>query len=105
VLTQAEGSSKAFEEDFPLEDLEISTNDFMAKVSLGDFRRNWDTLGADGEVLEKFALQVNGCAPQYASRVLRGRPRCACFLNDPVLGVNPAVASVDAYHAVSSPTL
>jgi hypothetical protein len=59
---QAEGSSKAFEEDFPLEDLEISTNDFMAKVSLGDFRRNWDTLGADGEVLEKFALQVCTCA-------------------------------------------
>jgi coatomer protein complex subunit gamma len=105
VLTQAEGSSKAFEEDFPLEDLEISTNDFMAKVSLGDFRRNWDTLGADGEVLEKFALQVNGCAPHYAPCVVQGRPRCACFMNGPVVGVNPVVASANANRVVCSSIL
>lgn len=54
---EVEGSDEGFDEDFPLEDLEISTNDFMAKVSLGDFRRSWDQMGSDGEVLEKFALQ------------------------------------------------
>lgn len=58
VTGEVEGSTKGFDEDFPLEDLEINTNDFMAKVSLGDFRRNWDSVGVDGEVLEKFALQV-----------------------------------------------
>merc|ERR1712196_227362 len=46
-----------FEEEYPLENLDLSTNDFMAKVSLGDFRRAWDTLSTDNEVLEKFALQ------------------------------------------------
>lgn len=50
-------SARGFDEEFPLEDLELTTNDFMAKVSLGDFRRNWDSVGTDGEVLEKFALQ------------------------------------------------
>lgn len=53
---EADGDEAGFDEEFPLEDLEISTNDFMAKVSLGDFRRSWDQIGSDGEVLEKFAL-------------------------------------------------
>lgn len=54
---QVESGKKGFEEDFPLENLEITTSDFMAKVSVGDFRRSWEQLGGDGEVLEKFALQ------------------------------------------------
>jgi coatomer protein complex subunit gamma len=54
---QVEAGRKGFDEDFPLENLDISTADFMAKVSVGDFRRAWEQLGTDGEVLEKFALQ------------------------------------------------
>jgi coatomer protein complex subunit gamma len=54
---EVEGSRKITDEDFPLEDLEISTNDFMKKMTVGDFRRTWDQVGAEGEVLEKFALQ------------------------------------------------
>ena len=52
---EEEGDS--FEEEYPVEDLEISTSDFMAKVSVPDFRKGWETLGNDNEVLEKFALQ------------------------------------------------
>lgn len=54
---EPESGKKGFDEDFPLEDLEVNTSDFMAKVSVGDFRRSWDQMGTDGEVLEKFALQ------------------------------------------------
>jgi len=46
-----------FEEEYPLEDLEIATSDFMAKVTVPDFRKAWETVGSDNEVLEKFALQ------------------------------------------------
>jgi len=46
-----------FEEEYPLEDLEISTSDFMAKVTVPDFRKAWETMGNGNEVLEKFALQ------------------------------------------------
>ena len=46
-----------FEEEYPLEDLEITTSDFMAKVTTPDFRKSWETLGNTNEVLEKFALQ------------------------------------------------
>jgi coatomer protein complex subunit gamma len=46
-----------FEEEYPLEDLEITTSDFMAKVTTPDFRKSWEELGNTNEVLEKFALQ------------------------------------------------
>ncbi len=53
-----EGNAKGFDEEYPLEDLELSTNDFMAKVTAsGDFKRAWEQVGTEGEVLEKFALQ------------------------------------------------
>lgn len=46
-----------FEEEYPLEDLEIATSDFMAKVTVADFRKAWESIGNENEVLEKFALQ------------------------------------------------
>jgi len=55
VSGEPEGDS--FEEEYPVENLEITTSDFMAKVSVPDFRKAWETLGNANEVLEKFALQ------------------------------------------------
>jgi coatomer protein complex subunit gamma len=55
VSGEEEGDS--FEEEYPLEDLEISTSDFMAKVAVPDFRKAWESVGNANEVLEKFALQ------------------------------------------------
>ncbi len=54
--TTGEDASDAFEEEYPLEDFEITTSDFMAKVSVPDFRNAWDTMGNTNEVVEKFAL-------------------------------------------------
>jgi len=54
---EVEGDENGYDEEYPLEDLELTTSDFMAKTSVGDFRRAWDQTGSDGEVLEKFALQ------------------------------------------------
>ena len=52
-----EEEGDTFDEEYPVEDLEISTADFMAKVSVPDFRKAWETIGNENEVLEKFALQ------------------------------------------------
>ncbi|CAM9383224.1 unnamed protein product, partial [Ectocarpus sp. 8 AP-2014] len=55
-LLEGDEDEEGFEEEYPLEQLNIATADFMAKVSLGDFRRGWEQMGAEAEVLEKFAL-------------------------------------------------
>ncbi|CAM9907161.1 unnamed protein product [Ectocarpus sp. 12 AP-2014] len=55
-LLEGDDDEEGFEEEYPLEQLNIATADFMAKVSLGDFRRGWEQMGAEAEVLEKFAL-------------------------------------------------
>ena len=39
---QVEGDEGGYDEEFPLEGLEILTSDFMAKVAVGDFRRSWE---------------------------------------------------------------
>jgi len=52
-----EDESDAFDEEYPLEELELSTSDFMAKVAVPDFRASWEEVGNTNEVLEKFALQ------------------------------------------------
>jgi coatomer protein complex subunit gamma len=55
--TTGEEEGDKFEEEYPLEDLEIATSDFMAKVAVPDFRKAWEAVGNENEVLEKFALQ------------------------------------------------
>ena len=52
-----EDESDPFDEEYPLEELELSTSDFMAKVAVPDFRQSWEDVGNANEVLEKFALQ------------------------------------------------
>lgn len=52
-----EEEGDVFEEEYPLEDLQIPTSDFMAKVPVADFRKSWETIGNANEVLEKFSLQ------------------------------------------------
>jgi coatomer protein complex subunit gamma len=40
-----EDESEAFEEEYPLEELEISPSDYMAKVTVPDFRKAWEAVG------------------------------------------------------------
>lgn len=53
---EVEGDDKGYDEEYPLEGFEVTTRDFMAKVSVPDFRRAWETQGGEGEVMEKFGL-------------------------------------------------
>merc|ERR1712194_618252 len=55
--SSGEDEGEPYEDEYPMEDLEISTSDFMAKVTVPDFRKAWETHGNTNEVLEKFALQ------------------------------------------------
>ena len=37
-----EPEGEGFDEEYPLEDLDVSTSDFVAKVAVSDFRRAWE---------------------------------------------------------------
>lgn len=54
---EVEGDDEGYDEEYPLEAVTINTNDFMAKVQVTDFRRTWESVPQEGEVLEKFVLQ------------------------------------------------
>lgn len=54
-----EDEGEPFDEEYPLEDLEIFTADFVAKSSFGDFRTLWEKTGKENEVLQKFGLAQN----------------------------------------------
>ena len=45
-VLQVEGDEGGYDEEFPLEGLELNTSDFMAKVAVGDFRRSWEEVRA-----------------------------------------------------------
>ncbi|CAM9268477.1 unnamed protein product [Ectocarpus fasciculatus] len=54
---EVEGDEDGYDDEYALEELDVQTRDYMAKVQVGDFRRVWEEMGSDGEVLEKFGLQ------------------------------------------------
>ena len=54
---EVENAGDGYDEEYPLEDAEIVIGDFMAKRSLGDFRRSWEQMDSEAEVREQFALQ------------------------------------------------
>jgi len=67
VSGEEEGGS--FDEEYAIEALEVVTGDFMAKVNLGDFRRGWENLGNECEVLEKYALQFKTMEAAVAATI------------------------------------
>ena len=54
---EVENPGEGYDEEYPLEEGEIAVGDFMAKRSLGDFRRSWEQMDSEEETREQFALQ------------------------------------------------
>ena len=46
----------AFEEEYPLEDLDVGPSDCLARTTVPDFRTAWEAVGSTHEALEKLAL-------------------------------------------------
>lgn len=53
---EGEGDQDLLEEEYPLEDLEIFNSDFVAKTTVVDFRKAWESIGNTNEILQKFGL-------------------------------------------------
>jgi coatomer protein complex subunit gamma len=52
-----EHESEGFEELFPLEPVSVTTADFLAKVTVPDFRATWEQMGEDNQAAESFGLK------------------------------------------------
>jgi len=75
--TSGDDESEPFEEEYPLEELEITTADFMAKVTVPDFRKAWENCDSANEVMEKYALQFNNVGDAVSSVIgLLGMQPC-----------------------------
>ena len=44
------------DDEYPLEDAEVTMSNFIAGVSVPNFRKEWEMLGADNEVTGKYSL-------------------------------------------------
>jgi len=54
--TTGEVEDMSYEDEYPLEDLDVSLNDFMKRFFISNFPEEWDTLGDSCEAVEKFSL-------------------------------------------------
>ena len=76
-LADGEEAGDVFPEEYALEDFTVSTSDYIAKVAVPDFRKAWEDLGDDSEILEKFVLQFKSQdAAVLAVLVLLGMHAC-----------------------------
>jgi len=57
ISGDVEGDEHGFQEEYPLEDVEILSADFIAEAKIGEFRQVWDSFDKSQEVLQKFSLQ------------------------------------------------
>mmetsp|Transcript_29994 Transcript_29994/g.87622 ORF Transcript_29994/g.87622 Transcript_29994/m.87622 type:complete len:946 (-) Transcript_29994:90-2927(-) len=64
-----EEEGEPYEEEYPLEDLEVTTSDYMARVAVPDFRASWETMGNTHEVMDKYLLHVKTLKEAVASVV------------------------------------
>jgi coatomer protein complex subunit gamma len=56
TLDDGEEVGESIEEEYALDSLEILPSDYMAKVSVPDFRKAWEDSNSDAELLQKFEL-------------------------------------------------
>lgn len=56
-IVDGEESGDSFQEEYALEELVVSTSDYIAKVGVPDFRTAWEGLATMYETMEKFSLQ------------------------------------------------
>lgn len=76
-LADGEEAGDIFPEEYALEEFTVSTSDYIAKVAVPDFRKAWEDLGADSEILEKFVLQYKSQEEAvHAVLVLLGMHAC-----------------------------
>ncbi len=66
----ADDDDEGYEDTYPVDPVEISASDFMAKLSLADFKGTWEQLGQHNEKVEMFELSQYTSVEQAVSAVI-----------------------------------
>ncbi|CAK4616271.1 hypothetical protein LEN26_001696 [Aphanomyces euteiches] len=66
-VVEKNDTSGGYNEEYPMEDMELSGADFMAKVQVPDFRSAWEHIGDDHEVREQYALRFQSLVEGVAA--------------------------------------
>jgi coatomer protein complex subunit gamma len=66
----ADDDDEGFEDTYPIEPVEISASDFMAKMAVADFRAAWQLIGEGSEKIEMFELTQYTTVEQAVSAVI-----------------------------------
>ena len=61
---------EGYDELYPLEDIEVTAADFIAKTAIPDFRTAWEATGDGAEALEKFQLSQFKSLPDAVPAVI-----------------------------------
>ncbi|KUF95046.1 hypothetical protein AM588_10011058 [Phytophthora nicotianae] len=65
--SSGEVEDDGFDEEYPMEDIEISSSDLMAKVPVNDFRSAWEHIGDGAEVKGSYGLKYKSLVEGVAA--------------------------------------
>jgi len=57
-----EPDEEGYDDEYALEDFELSMADYMVPILVGDFKQSWDGLGDENQVVETFQLSMKSLA-------------------------------------------
>lgn len=58
ITGAVEEDDDGFDDEYPLEDVEVAVADYMQRVNKSNFQSTWDDLGSDQEKLETYSLSA-----------------------------------------------
>lgn len=61
---------EGYEDTYPVDPVEVSASDFMAKLSISDFKGTWEQIGQHNEKIEMFELAQYATVEQAVSAVI-----------------------------------
>ncbi|CAI5712794.1 unnamed protein product [Hyaloperonospora brassicae] len=65
--SSGEVEDDGFDEEYPMEDIDISASDLMAKISVNDFRSAWERIGDSAEVKGSYGLKYKSIVEGVAA--------------------------------------
>ena len=65
--SSGEVEDDGFDEEYPMEDIEVSASDLMAKISVNDFRSAWERIGDSAEVKGSYGLKYKSIVEGVAA--------------------------------------